>query len=428
MRQYQPAAVLLREGGRVAGHFVALTKEQDSHSWVMFDDKIDRSRPQPQPDLAAARYNGVPLQELVVAVGYLLVPDEGAAAIAAPVLSGTPPAESAASVVAQPPTATPTADSAPALAVSAQPSAASATAMATATATASASAPVQAEIDMDANAGVDGGSAEDVDTLPPAVNQPPRWVAAQGVAWANRFAAFESPETKPAAAKSAAAPAAAAERAEAEDENLQPNDKQAADRATSPALTDQRFGSLSHLKLAELQKLCEDFGLRVIGTKEELKWRIAANRSDKCSKYFAKRRTLTSYPGFGPKPAAPQPKGKRGWAKLGRGRGSLRPGDIRPRAQRQRQRKAQERRHSGSCDGSYRTDSEDGAKDGGGGGDEELDALLNGDERAESATVPALPSVGRVRPSGLCFFLCGRTYVRRKHMYVYTHACVLYSI
>ena len=169
VRRYQPVAALLREGGWRAGHFVTLAKEQGVvreeagegadadgpvvvDSWVMFDDKIDRSRPQPLPDLAAARYNGATLQELVVAVGYLLVPDEGVAAVAAPVLSGSPPAEPAASAVAQPPTATPiaespaasaaTADSALALAVSARPSAASATA--SASASASASAPVQA--------------------------------------------------------------------------------------------------------------------------------------------------------------------------------------------------------------------------------------------------------------------------------------------
>jgi hypothetical protein len=277
-----------------------------------------------------------------------------------------------------------------------------------------------------------------VDTLPPAVNQQPRLGAAQGFECANPFARLGSPKTKPAAAKSAAAPAAAAKRAEAEDDILQPNDEQgenyvfdeqafdrAASRALNAQLTAERFALLSTLTLEALKMLCKEFGLRGSATtKGVLKQRIAAHRSSKSNQYFAKRRPLTSFSGFGPQQARAQsqPKGKRGWAKLGRGRGSLRPGDIRPRAQRQRQRKAQARRHSGSCDGSYRTDSEDGAKDGEGGGDEDRDAQMNGDERAESATVPALPSVGRVRPSGLCFFLCGRTYVGSICMCIHMHA------
>ena len=267
-----------------------------------------------------------------------------------------------------------------------------------------------------------------VDTLPSAVNrQPPR--GARGFESANPFALLRSPEP---------APTQAARPADDGDDFQPTRPDRAAEDAASRALTDQRFALLSPLTLDALKKLCkEKFGLKVNGTKDALKRRIAESRKGPCNEYFAKRRTVSSYPGFGSgsKPAAPpprtdgsteqskrgqgpaqsQPRGKRGRAKLGRGPGSLRPGGIRPPAQRQRQRKAQERRHSGSSGGE-------------GGRDEDLDALLNGDERAVSATVPALPSVCLVRPSGLWVFFV-RAYVRRSvcmciHIRTYYILCV----
>ena len=206
-------------------------------------------------------------------------------------------------------------------------------------------------------------------------------------------------QERPADAMQASGTRVGAEANDDEDDFMETSAERAADIAADRALTAQRLKVLSLLKLADLKELCKEFHLPVSGTKDVLKWRIAASRSTKSSDYFAKelamRRSLTSFfAGFGRKPAASpqrsdgaseqseqpkqgrsQPRGKRGGAAGGRGQAKGPRGRIRNPTQKQRRRKLRRVRQrkreaaaaagtgpSGGSDsgsGSFRTTSDD---------------------------------------------------------------------